>query len=513
MNDMHIESSSAENGQSIGRNVAWRYALYLAAYFLAFTSYWMNHYFGRPDLDQILYHLNVGAEGLAGTDPVLIRRFIRYCVVAPLLLLWATIWFERSGHGLRWTQRARLHGSMPAVLLGAAALHWMVQVDTVSHVLARFGPDYFAANYIPPERITIRPVKPKNLVLIYVESLEADYRRADLIGSNLLAPLDAIDGVRFGQFRQTPGTGWTIAALVATQCALPLKRVTLYDENTQGEAIRTFLPNATCLGDILAGKGYRNIFMGGASATFAGKGKFLSSHGYQEVYGKEDWLRAGAGEDQLNGWGLYDGRLIDRAKLKVSELQASGQPFNLTLLTVNTHEPRGHLSRRCAARGFKGFEGVVGCVSGHLAEFVAFMEQNGYMDNTNVIILGDHLARKNPLSKRLASVPERTIFNLMLSRQPQAKAREEIIHFDLLPTILAFSGFDVAGGRLGLGYNAFDRDARPQTERFAQMQESLMNRSHTYLALWAPSTERVPATVAASDLAPPLIETATAAAP
>ncbi|UUZ48713.1 hypothetical protein LP420_39585 [Massilia sp. B-10] len=61
-----------------------RYAVLLAAYFLAFASYWLNRYFGVPDLDQILYHLNVGAEGLVSSDPVLLKRFVRWCLVAPL---------------------------------------------------------------------------------------------------------------------------------------------------------------------------------------------------------------------------------------------------------------------------------------------------------------------------------------------------------------------------------------------------------------------------------------------
>jgi phosphoglycerol transferase len=454
-----------------------RYPFYLLSFFLACLSYWLNRYFGVPDLDQILYHLNVGAEGLVASDPVLLKRFVRWCLIAPLLLLAATVWLERG--------RAKMR-LLPLLLFGGVLAHWVVQTSAVNFVLARFGPDYFAAHYVAPDTVAIHADKPKNLVLIYVESLEASYNRKDLLGANLIAPLDAINGQRFAQFRQAPGTGWTIAALVATQCALPLKRVTLYDENTQGEAVRSFLPNATCLGDILAQHGYRNVFMGGASPSFAGKGKFLHSHGYHEVYGKEDWIHAGAPPEQLNGWGLYDGGLLARARTKLQELEAAQQPFNLTLLTVNTHEPNGHLSQRCSARGFHGFAGVVGCTSLQVAEFVAFMEQSGYLANTNVVILGDHLARKNPLTGRLDAVHERTIFNLLLSRHAPAKRTDEIVHFDLLPTILALSGFTVEGGRLGLGYSAYDAQTRPPLHRFDDMQSALMNRSDAYLALWAP---------------------------
>ena len=468
---------------------AGRYSIYLLAYFLACASYWLNRYFGVPDLDQILYHLNVGAEGLVSSAPVLLKRFVRWCVIAPLLLLGLTVWAERRRVSTHW------RAPLPLLLLCGVVAHWVWQTSAVSHVLARFGPDYFAAHYVAPGSVAIHADKPKNLVIIYIESLEASYNRTDLLGANLVAPLDALSGQRFAQFRQTPGTGWTIAALVATQCALPLKRVTLYDENTQGEAVRSFLPNATCLGDILAQQGYRNVFMGGASPSFAGKGKFLHSHGYHEVYGKEDWIEGGAPPEQLNGWGLYDGRLLAKARLKLQELQAGGQPFNLTLLTVNTHEPDGHLSQRCMERGFRGFAGVVGCTSLHVAEFVQFMEDSGYLANTNVVILGDHLARKNPLTKRLDSVPERTIYNVLLSRDAPPKVTDEIVHFDLLPTMLALSGFTIEGGRMGLGYNAYDAHTRPPRHRFDDMQRTLMNRSDAYLALWAPPP---PTTVAAA---------------
>ncbi|HEY0064140.1 MAG TPA: sulfatase-like hydrolase/transferase [Telluria sp.] len=464
-----------------------RYTLYLSAYLLLCLSYWLNRYFGVPDIDQILYHLDFGMQGLVATDPVLLKRFVRWCVIAPVLLLILTFCFERSRTAVPVLRRRPVRLALPAVLLLGAVLHWMIQIAALNHVLARYGPDYFGTHYIAPQTVPIHARAPKNLVLIYVESLEAGYRSESALGTNLLAPLDALGGVRFPAFRQAPGTGWTIAGLVATQCALPLKRVTLFDENTQGEAVASFLPNASCLADILAQSGYRNVFMGGASPTFAGKGKFLRSHGYHEIYGKEDWLAAGAGKNEMNGWGLYDGGLFARARRKLDALQASGAHFNLTLLTVNTHEPNGHLSGDCARRGYHGFSGVIGCSAADLAAFVQYIKHSGYFVNTNVVILGDHLARKNPLTDKLDTLPERTIYNLFLSADAAQATSAEIVHFDLLPSILTLSGFDIEGGRLGLGYSAFDRRVHAPQARFSEMQNALMNRSDIYLDLWAPT--------------------------
>ncbi len=470
-----------------------RAGVYLGALFLLFLSYWINRYFGKPDIEQIPYHLNFGVDGLTTADPVLVHRFLRWCVLAPLAVLALLVVGERRliaravALGAPRRLAGLLAGWMPPALLAGALVHWALQVSALQYLESGFGPDYFVSYYLAPEKVTLVETHPKNLVLIYVESLEQSYTEGDVFGRDLLAPLTRLEASHFESYEQVPGTGWTIAAMVATQCGVPLKRVSVYDINAQGEKVRSFLPNATCLSDILAAHGYRNVFMGGASTTFAGKGKFLRTHHYQEVYGKEEWLGQGVAASDMNGWGLYDDDLFGKAKLKLRQLQASKQRFNLTLLTVDSHEPEGHLSRGCARRGYTGFDGVISCTAQDLAGFVRFAEDSGSLANTNIVIIGDHLARVNPLSDALAMVPRRTIFNRFISDLPPPKNREQLVHFDLLPTILEFNGFTVPGGRLGLGYSGFyPHRARPPADRFEEMQASLMNRSETYLALWRP---------------------------
>lgn len=481
-----------------------RIGVYLLAFFLLFLSYWINRYFGTPDLEQIAYHLSFGADGLAASDPVFIRRFVRWCVIAPILFVVLAIVAERSravhrlgkGGNLRRRVAALLAprvAALPYLLLLVAAVYWTVQVSAFQYLFHKLGPDYFSSHYVFPGTVKLRETKPKNLVLIYVESLESSYSNKALFGKDMLSSLSQLEGASFAGFRQAPGTGWTIAGMVATQCGVPLKRVTVYDENTQGEVLKSFLPNATCLSDILAEHRYRNVFMGGGSPSFAGKGKFLRSHHYHEVYGEEDWLRQGVPHDAMNGWGLFDVDLFARARRKLQDLENTKRPFSLTLLTVDTHEPRGYLSRHCAERGYAGFEGVVQCTADEVAEFVRFIKTNGYLANTNVVIVGDHLARKNPLTDKLSTLPERHIFNAFISSQSLQKNREDIVHFDLLPTMLEFVGFEVRGGRLGLGYSAFNHPADiPPSARYDEMQHSLLNRSDTYLGLWQPSLSPVP---------------------
>ena len=125
------------------------------------------------------------------------------------------------------------------------------------------------------------------------------------------------------------------------------------------------------------------------------------------------------------------------------------------------------------------------CTSNQVAEFVQFMRQNGYFKDTNVVILGDHLAMENPVYDKLEKVKERHIFNRFISNKPITKNRDEVLHFDMFPSILEFVGFKVEGGKLGLGFSAISKDADlPPENEYEEMNEDLLNQSDEYLDLW-----------------------------
>ena len=113
------------------------------------------------------------------------------------------------------------------------------------------------------------------------------------------------------------------------------------------------------------------------------------------------------------------------------------------------------------------------------------MKKNKYFRDTNVVILGDHLAMENPVYEKLEKLKERHVFNELIANNPPVKNREEVLHFDMFPTILEFIGFRVAGGKLGLGYTAISKEAdMPPANEFEEMNEDLLNQSDEYLALW-----------------------------
>lgn len=161
----------------------------------------------------------------------------------------------------------------------------------------------------------------------------------------------------------------------------------------------------------------------------------------------------------------------------------------MTLLTLDTHYSGTEtLSKYCAQHGAKNFEDLVECTADQVADFISYIRQKGYLENTNVVILGDHLAMSNPVIDRLKDVPERHIFNLFVSKNLPKTFRNDIVHFDLFPTILDFIGIHVQKGQLALGHSVFSMsDPLPYDDRLADMRRNLMHPSPLYYALWTDS--------------------------
>lgn len=321
-----------------------RWAAYQAAFSLFGLVFWIPATFGDVTIDQALWHI-VYADGAAMTlSEVFYVECAVYVILVPLLcaLVATALHAEFARRRAGWQRRALRFAPTTLGAGGVFAMAW--QFSAFSYAAAHLEPDRFAQQFVHPRHVELVQERRRNLVLIYAESLESTYGDQALFGRDLLAPLRQVGGRSYDWYRPAAGATWTMAGIVATQCGVPLK---VYSE---GDA-RAFLPGATCLGDVLQAHGYRNVFMGGVSLSFAGKGRFLRDHGYQEIWGREEWDAAGARPEDYNAWGLWDSALFDRARAGLDRLHASGQPFNLTLLTSTRTTPSASWARPAASAG------------------------------------------------------------------------------------------------------------------------------------------------------------------
>ena len=335
-----------------------------------------------------------------------------------------------------------------AAVVGIVANAPLLSFLSFALLLADEQPPVVAAR--AHDAVEIEPASlqdPKNLVLIFAESLEATYSRADLFGDDFTPRLTALAnrGASFDDIREVNNTGSTITGMVAALCALPLRSPMPWEHvNTVLPNVDVSLPGEACLGDILAAHGYRTVFLGGAPLGFAGKGKFLAAHGFQERYGAAHFIPLLDDPDYRSGWGIHDDTLFDFAMRKLDELAVDDRPFAMTMLTLDTHHPAGLPSRGCPPREGEGsaMEHAIRCSDDFLGEFIEDIRAR--YGNTVVALFSDHLAHRNELFTTLRgnANARRLRFTVWGTAIEPIRVEKRGTHYDVMPTLLDFLGFE-----------------------------------------------------------------------
>lgn len=440
------------------------------------SALWVRRTFGPISVDQLLLNLPApGAAAVAGPEAELLGSALVEAVAIPLaataLLALAGVLLARklrAGRGLRrhggatrW--RVPLALSLGVFVLGAAVFGETVGLP--QYLRSVTSPYSMEAHYVVPEPSAAamltgdaEPTAPqRNLVLIFLESIEESFGDPELFGENLLAPLDAATTgwASIPRFEEYEGGGWTMAGLVGSSCGLPLRGpgrgADDLGSNEIGRERDEYLPGARCLGDVLAESGYRNVFLGGADANFASKGTFLRSHGYDEVNDLGVWEAGGATE--RSGWGLSDRELFAGAEAELARLRESGQPFNLTILTLDSHEP-AHLFPYCEKTGEEELRDATRCSIEQAAAFISGMDERGELADTVVAVVADHrkmISEGGPFWDQLSDSPNRTLVNRFWSPDGVRIAREEADQLSVFATLLDLLDMPARDHRAGIG--------------------------------------------------------------
>ncbi len=456
------ESRTGYRGPRVRTVLSW--LLSTVALFLVSLAGWIRFHFGAVSFEQIVNNLPISAgEGVGNND--LLTEAIVVCVVVPLAL--TTLFFV----GRWWWRRHR--GTQPRLRRRYLVVPTLALVVALSVLLTVAGVPQFAAAQLDPRsiadyyetpQVTSTPAKPLNLITIYLESTENTYRDTSIFGENLLANLDAatVGWHSYETLHQYPTGGWTMAGIVGTQCGIPLKSKLLtigVNSNTQGEKVETYLPGATCLGDVLAKQGYTNAFMDGANLRFAGKDTYLRDHGYTSIEGREEWEAMGENPANISLWGLSDARMFVHARYTLQQLRDAGTPYNLTLLTLDNHEPAA-VFPGCTDDEPIRMATALKCSGRAVADFLAYLKDTGVLDDTVVVLMGDHLKNtgdSDQFRSELENAPERTIFFRVHSPEPVTFTREDADQLSVLPTTLELLGFGTEDGRAGLGVSFVGR--------------------------------------------------------
>jgi phosphoglycerol transferase len=427
----------------------------LALAFLAIAG-WVRFRFGTVSLEQILLNLPTGgSEGTGNGD--LVAEGLGVGVGLPLVVTAVAFVVTTILRRGRPPRPAKRPWAVPLLAFATSLVVFLSVAGVPEYAVALLLNRSIAPYYLAPQ-VSQSSQRPRNLVTIYFESGENTYADPSVFGENLLADLDAATSgwSRFDGLRQYPGGGWTMSGLVSTQCGIPLKSRALTDGmnlNNLGEEVASYLPGATCLGDVLSAHGYTNVFLGGANARFAGKDTFLAGHGYDRVLGLTSWESAGEARSQVSVWGLSDRRLFAHASQEFDDLRAGGKPFNLTMLTLDTHEPAG-VFPGCSTPDAVAMKTAITCSSRAVAGFLEHVRDSGALQDTVVVVMGDHLkatSEGGAFKAELEAIPDRTIVYRVWSPDGVTFSRDRADQLSVLPTTLELLGFDLPDGRAGLG--------------------------------------------------------------
>ena len=334
-------------------------------------------------------------------------------------------------------------------------------------------------NYIDPRKSNIVfPDKKKNLIYIYVESLESTYFSKEYGGAmsdNLLEPITDLvkNNIYFSSTENFGGgaltlaaTSYTSAALVAHTAGLPLKINGNEINNSYGH--RSFLKGAYTLGEILEKENYNQMFMIGSDKQFGNRDVYFETHGNYIIYDLNTAKEKNKiPKDYHVWWGFEDGKLFEYAKEEITKLSKKEEPFNFTLLTANTHHVGGYIEESCEQKFNDNYANAIYCSAGQLDEFVSWLKEQDFYENTVIVIVGDHLSMDPNFFDNIDADYQRTVFNLFINSSVTTKNTNNRVFttMDMFPTTLASMGVKVEGDKLGLGTNLFS-DKQTITEEY-----------------------------------------------
>lgn len=335
-----------------------------------------------------------------------------------------------------------------------------------------FDSTFIEENYIAPSNANLKfPEQKRNLIMIYLESMENTFLSKDLGGymnDNLIPELTKLadEGYVFshtdnklGGFLPSTGAGWSVAAMVNMGFGVPMKVPT--DGNSYGTE-GNFLPGGTAIGDILHEQGYEQTLMFGADAAFGGLDHYFNLHGEFNIIDYKAAKEKGLiPDDYYVWWGYEDDKLYEFAKDELTRLSEAGKPFHFVMETADTHAPEGYLSPKAEKKFSDQYSNTIYYSQAEAVKFVRWIQAQPFYENTTVILIGDHLTMASCISETVKDY-QRTCFNLILNPAEDLRNLSEDrfrnrqwASFDMFPTMLSSIGVEIEGNKLGIGTNLF----------------------------------------------------------
>lgn len=456
---------------------------------LLLTENYIHNTFGSLDLKQLLFHVEIPIGKASGNffnmgfNSVIPKFLLIGALYLLILFIFSRLKFNINikllKNKISFSLNEKLNKLKWLFLLILMICHLIVLnnyfhiFNTIRNQFAKT--EIYENYYIEPTTVDISmPENKRNLIYIYIESLESSDLSLENGGYRAKSIIPEIENLakeninfsqhdKIGGFNQISGTGYTVGALIGQTAGLPLiPLITMNPEEANYQNLKDgVLTNAYSIGEVLQDNGYKNYFMFGSDKKFADRAGYLESHGDYDIFDFESAKEYKYIPEDYNikWWGFEDKKLYEYAKTKLKEISKNEEPFNFSLLTVDTHPYGGYLDEECkVSQSLNKYENVYSCASKMLSDFIKWIKKQSFYKNTTIVIAGDHLNMVlDDLHEEMPEDYERTILNIFMnsSVKTDCSKNRDFTTFDMYPTTLASLGATIEGNRLGFGTNLF----------------------------------------------------------
>lgn len=271
--------------------------------------------------------------------------------------------------------------------------------------------------------------RPKNVVLVSVESFSASYVGAYGNTENLTPNLDKIakEGLIFDKIFAT-GTR-TVRGLDALTIAIP---------PIPGQAIvrRPNNEHLATIGEMLGAQGFNTFFVYGGYGYFDNMNAYYRGNNYK-VVDRTDFDKKTIQHE--NVWGVDDESLFDNAILQLDNTSKTGKPFFAQIMTTSNHRPFTYPAGKIdLPQGNRA--GAVKYTDFALGQLIAKAKTKPWFKDTLFVIVADHcssVAGKTKLPVAKYHIPLIFYAPDMLPSDHYTRMASQI---DIVPTLLDVLG-------------------------------------------------------------------------
>ncbi|BDU26404.1 alkaline phosphatase family protein [Flavobacterium sp. GSB-24] len=274
--------------------------------------------------------------------------------------------------------------------------------------------------------------KHKNVVLITVESLSADFMKMYGNQENITPFLDSL---------AQKSLLFTNVYAAGNRTVRGLEAVTLCLPPTAGESVvkREDNKNKFSTGSVFLKKGYNVKFMYGGDAFFDNMQDFYSGNGYQIID------KSNFSENEItfsNVWGVCDEDMYNKA-IKVMNAEAQqNKPFFNHIMTVSNHRPFTYPNNKIDIPGnIKSRDGGVKYTDYALRQFFNKAKEQPWFNNTVFVIVADHCA--SSAGKTQLPLDKYRIPALIYAPDSKPEKYTKLMsQIDIMPTLFGLLNFD-----------------------------------------------------------------------